>query len=130
MRIYNLLESIILPTDKNIELARKFVFKKWQERALEMGRCTPTDLSYSCKFTSQFAQKLFGGKLQGNKQHQFLNLNGKIIDLNIDAEDVKKLSDPHNHDPSFWNNKEHRKSMKSCELRVKQWVEEFINENT
>lgn len=112
----------------NIALARSFVLTKWRERAKEMGRPSPKDLSDSCKFTSQFARIIFGGELAGNQKHQFVRLdNGDILDLNFYADDVqKKIKDPHRHDPSFFGNPEHEESMASCRGRVMEWIREFI----
>jgi hypothetical protein len=121
--------AFIEPSEENIARARAFAMEKWKERARERGSPDPADLSYSCKFTSLFAQRLFGGKIQGNYDHQFLALpDGKIVDLNIDAEDVKKLGDrAHQHDPLFLNkrNRDWRDSMQSVQPRVDRWVEEF-----
>ncbi len=118
----------IQATAKNIALARRFVWQKWKERAKEMGRPVPEDLSDSCKFTSQFARIIFGGELQGNVDHQFVRLpNGRILDLNKSAEDVqKKIDHPHIHDPEFFGNPVHEESMASCRGRVLRWVDEFI----
>jgi hypothetical protein len=126
MKLLEDASNYIPATPENIERAKEFVFDKWKERATERGSPEPLDLSYSCKFTSQFARKLFGGKLQGNYDHQYLKTaDGQIIDLNLDADDVKALSDPHAHDPAFFGNRDHRNSMKSCLPRVNKWVEEF-----
>lgn len=114
-------------TPENIALAREFVFQKWKERAAENGREEPKDLSLSCKFTSQFSQRLFGGTIRGSYDHQFVVLpNDQILDLNIDAEDVRRLEDPHRHDPAFFGTRDHRISMKSCRPRVDAWVKEFV----
>lgn len=122
-------EPLLPATPENIEKAKAFVLKKWRERATERGLRAPTDLSSSCKFSSLFAQRVFGGKLRGNWDHQFVVLpDGKVLDLNLDAEDVRALDDPHRHDRSFWGNREHRESMASCEPRVAAWVEEFRRE--
>jgi RNA:NAD 2'-phosphotransferase (TPT1/KptA family) len=121
-------ENYLSATPQNIQKAKNFVFKKWQERAEENGRPAPNDLSNSCKFGSLFAQKIFGGKLQGNYDHQYVVLpTGQIIDFSHDAEDVKKLKNPHYHDSLFWKNSEHKESMKSCLPRVNKWVEDFKN---
>ena len=126
MRYHQLLENIIPATPENITKAKEFVFRKWQERAKELGRPEPTDLSSSCKFGSLFAQKIFGGKLQGNYDHQYVVLaNGQIIDFSHDAADVQKLKKVYYHDSLFWNNPDHRESMKSCLPRVNKWVDEF-----
>lgn len=124
--IFENLKRILSPTKHNIEVAKAFVLKKWKERASERGYKEPNDLSSSCKFSSLFAQKIFGGTIFGNENHQYVKLsNGIIIDLNIDAEDVKLLASPHSHDEEFWKNTEHKESMKSCIPRVNRWVEEF-----
>ena len=114
-------------TPENIELARKFMMAAWDKRAEELGRKDPPDLSDSCKFSSQFARIIFGGELQGNVDHQFVRLaNGRILDLNMYADDVQhKIDHPHIHDPEFFGNPEHEKSMASCRGRVFQWVEDF-----
>lgn len=161
MRYQDLFEhsTVKLPiaaTPQNLQLAKDFVFLKWKERSKERGDFAPTDLSGSCKFSSMFAQKIFGGKLAGNENHQYVMLNGTIIDLNIDAEDVVNFQKeydrdgfigykkskygwmewhgpPHEHDEIFFNNQDHRESMKSCRPRVNQWVEEFkeiLSQNT
>lgn len=143
--IINLVEAVQAPipaTEENIERAKAFVLKKWIERWHERNPNgptynaffgwdrEPTDLSSACKFSSMFAQRVFGGQLRGNIDHQFVKLpDGRILDLNIDAEDVRKLrasGDPHRHDRAFWGNPEHLDAMKSCEPRVGQWVSEFL----
>ena len=116
-------------TQDNIVKAKTFVLKKWQERAAERGK-TVDDLSNACKFSSMFAQRIFGGTIQGNYDHQYLVLSDRVIDLNDDAMDVQKMSNPYRHDKSFFGKKDHKASMKSCEPRVEKWVEEFIRNNT
>lgn len=118
----------LAPTEENIKKAQDFVLQKWKERAEEYNLPTPTDLSKSCKASSMFAQRIFGGKIKGSYSHQYVELdNGKILDLNIDAEDVKALDIPHRHDKSFFGNPEHKQSMRSLEPRVDRWVKEFSN---
>ena len=116
--------GVLSPTDENIARATAFVLKKWRERAAERGQVEPKDLSSSCKFTSMFAQAIFGGTLRGNWAHQYIVVDDKIIDLNRDAEDVKG-KDVYHHDSKWWGNAEHNASIRSCEDRVKLWVEEF-----
>ncbi len=127
MRYSELLETLN-PTPENIEAAKEFVLRKWKDRAKERGSAEPVDLSYSCKFSSMFAQKIFGGKIQGSYDHQYVVKDGQVIDLNLDAADVKALSNPHKHDPLFFGNRDHKISMKSCEPRVNQWVDEFLSQ--
>lgn len=130
-RLINLVESFqraSLPaTPENIELAREFVFRKWKERATEFGKPEPADLSYACKFSSMFAQRIFGGRLQGNIDHQFLRTpDGQIVDLNIEAADVKALgAGAHQHDAGWFGCPDHKDSMASCRPRVAAWVREF-----
>ncbi len=117
-------------TPENISAAKTFLMKKWVERHRERNGYTaepPLDLSSSCKFTSLFARAIFGGKLAGNWNHQYVILpSGEILDLNVDAADVKAMGNAaYQHDSKWWNNRDHRASLASCRARVEQWVEEF-----
>lgn len=122
-------EEYLPATPKNIEKAKAFVLAKWKERAEERGHAEPEDLSSSCKFSSLFAHRIFGGKLQGNYDHQYVVVDGEIVDLNVDAKDVRDLMDdgidPHEHDSDFWGNEDHLESLASCDARVYKWVQEF-----
>ena len=110
-----------------IAMAKAFVMEKWIERAIELGRPTPIDLSNSCKFSSMFAQAIFGGRLEGHVDHQFVRLtDGSILDLNEDGADVRAMANPHRHDARFWGNPEHAEALISCKPRVARWVEEFL----
>lgn len=114
------------PRPDILEIVRQVAFEGWRERARERGRQDPEDLSGSCKFTSLLAQRLFGGRLRGNADHQYLELPGKVrVDLNAEARDVLALQadgiDPWRHDPLFWGNSDHRASLLSCKARVDQW---------
>ncbi|MEP3670906.1 MAG: hypothetical protein ABJN42_29775 [Roseibium sp.] len=116
----------IAPTPENIAAARDFVFEKWNERAAERGLAPRSDLSGSCKFSSLFAQTVFGTSLQGNYHHQFGVLaDGTVLDLNAEARDVQELDNPWVHDPDFWENPEHIESLESCAPRVAGWIKEF-----
>jgi|PlaIllAssembly_1097288.scaffolds.fasta_scaffold1327671_1 hypothetical protein len=113
----------MLPTPENIALAKQFVFEKWKERAKEYGHEEPADLQSACKFASIFAQRIFGGQLRGNYDHQWVDLNGQVIDLaDYIADDMENV---YLHDRGFWGNKDHKESMASCEPRVARWVQEF-----
>jgi hypothetical protein len=82
-----------------------------------------------CRFSSLSAQRAFDGKIQGNYDHQYVvSSDGCILDLNDDAEDVRKSSNPHRRDKRFWNNKDHRESMDSCRPRVEAWINYFEKE--
>lgn len=120
----------VLPlNDQTMAQARLFLKKKWTERFQERNGAgkAPADMSGSCKFVSMFVQRVFGGEIRGNRQHQFNVIDGKVVDFNHDASDVREIADPHRHDPKFWGNSEHVKSMQSCEQRVAAWVEEFLS---
>lgn len=119
--------GILAPTDENLAQAKAFLRQKWTERYRERhGSGAPADMSDSCKFVSLFVQKVFGGEMRGNPRHQFNWINGQLVDLNSDANDVRTMPDPHQHDTAFWGNREHRASMRSCETRVNAWVKEFV----
>jgi hypothetical protein len=119
-----LLETPIPATPENIQKAKEFVLGKWRERASEYGFEEPANLESACKFSSMFAQRVFGGRLEGNWDHQYLVLhNGRILDL---TEGVGlDVEDSYLHDEDFWGNEEHEESMQSCLPRVERWVAEF-----
>ena len=116
--------GLIPITPENLAKAKLFAMEKWKERARERGQEEPADLTDACKFCSLFAQRLFGGRIEGNWHHQYVRIDDQIIDL-TDAVGVK-IGNPYFHDRGFWGNKEHKESMASCEARVNQWVQEFM----
>ena len=121
-------EGFLQSTPENIAKARTFLLRKWKERAVEIGREVPVTLESACKFCSIFAQRVFGGRLEGHYDHQYVRLqDGSILDL-TDAVGLDK-ENAYRHDRRFWGNSDHRESMKSCEPRVNRWVEEFKAEN-
>jgi hypothetical protein len=120
------------PSPANIAKAKAVALEGWRERARERGLDKlPSDLSGACKFASMFAQRLFGGELRGNHDHQFLLLDGAIIDLTDGSEELDRLradgKDPYLHDRRFWGNREHKESMRSCERRVNAWTQKFLD---
>lgn len=124
-------EPPLQATPGAIAFARGFLLVKWKERALERGSAEPSDLSNGCKFAYMFAQRVFGGALRGNWDHQFVTLpSGQLLDLTAPCVNVAELAaanrDPYRHDVDFWGNHEHLASMASCEPRVTRWVGEFL----
>jgi hypothetical protein len=114
-------------TPDAVALARAFVFERWRERQAILGHPDPADLSGSCKFTSLFAARIFGGLRKGNDMHEHVRLpDGSVLDLNAGAADVAALADPYRHDPAFWNNPDHRESVRSCGPRVDAWARIFL----
>lgn len=130
-----------------IAAAQYFVGLRWAERQAERlaqsqaqhqiepdtspapprAGSAPQDLAGACKFASMFAQRLFGGSLRGNGDHQYLQRDdGRIIDLCALASDVAEIRrlgrDPYRHDRRWFGNAEHKASMRSCEERVDAWV--------
>ena len=124
----------IKASEDAVRHARAFALLMWQERhdekAAEWKAATgsdwtrerPADLSSSCKFTSLFAAVVFGGEMKGNYDHQFAAADGKIIDLNAEADDVKGRAGVHEHDPDFFWSPDHLDSLRSCLPRVERWL--------
>jgi putative endonuclease len=130
-----------------IAAAQYFVELRWAERQAErlsrlqsqyqiepesspassLAGPAPQDLAGACKFASMFAQRLFGGGLRGNVDHQYLQRDdGRIIDLCALANDVAEIRskgrDPYRHDRRWFGNAEHKASLRSCDERVDAWV--------
>ncbi|MBO9428721.1 hypothetical protein [Sulfitobacter sp. R18_1] len=121
-------EGVYPVSDELMAVAAAFCLERWRERAEERGLPVPRDLSYACKFTSLFLRELIGGEIKGNWDHQFVELDGEIYDLNRSAEDVANLVDPWHHDPEFMGNPEHVEALESCIPRVRTWVEKFMSQ--
>jgi len=128
--------GLVQPTSRNINKFVTFLREKWNARSKERYDSwgdtqdkpwqPPTTLEGACKFTSLFANRLFGGRMRGNEHHQYVELpNGKIID----PVPVPDMKDPQYHDDEFWMNPEHKQSLESCLPRVKGWVNEFMSMN-
>ncbi len=126
--------GLIQPTPRNLKRFEQFLKVKWAERSKQRYDSwgdtqdqpwqPPATLEGACKFTSLFANRLFGGRMRGNQQHQFLELpNGKIID----PVPVPGVANPQQHDEEFWMNPDHKDSLESCLPRVNEWVQEFMS---
>mgnify|MGYP006352167655 CR=1 FL=1 len=126
-RLLTELDGTLPATDKNVAKARAFVWKKWRERADELGRPEPKDLTGACKFASIFARYVFGGTLRGNADHQFLVLaDGKIVDLTSGSSDVFALEEPYRHSSMWWGNRDHVYSLEAADPRASVWAAEFL----
>lgn len=119
----------LLPlTEENATRSASFLLRKWKERASERREAEPADLSNSCKFVTLFVKHVFGGHIEGHHAHQFNVIDGRVVDINRDAADVRRLPDPHAHDESFFANPDHLDSLASCMPRVSRWIDEFLLE--
>ena len=112
------------PNQRNLRAARAFLRRKWKLRAQELHRPLPRDLSGACKFAALFAQRVFGGTLQSNPDHDYVICGGDIIDL-TNADGVL-LPNPYRHDRYHHLNREHIESLELNLPRVQSWVEEFL----
>lgn len=117
-------------TEDALILARQVALAGWRERTKERCWPEPKDLSGSCKFSTLLVKTLFGGVVQGHTDHQYNVVNGKVLDLNADADDVQKLLASgdvvYRHDLAFFGNDDHLDSMLSCLPRVACWSERFV----
>lgn len=128
--------GLIQATPNNLKRFEQFLKVKWAERSKQRYDSwgdtqdkpwqPPATLEGACKFTSLFANRLFGGRMRGNQKHQYLELpNGKIID----PVPVPGVANPQQHDEEFWMNPDHKDSLESCLPRVNEWVKEFMSMN-
>lgn len=133
----------------SIQQAKDFLFDKWRERAIERGRTEPTDLSSACKFGALFAKELFGGEIKANDFHTWVELNGQVIDLTQDSQEVQHMlrgevppsqlayarqwgleipeEGIYTEDEDFMEDEDFIDSLKSCMPRVYSWVNEIMN---
>jgi len=118
----------IKATEENLEAVRAYCLGMWRDRHIQQTGSDvglPADLSSACKFTALFGSVVFGADIGGNYDHVFNVLDGKIIDINARADDVKALEDPYRHDDEFISSDDFQASMESCVRRVEQWISEF-----
>jgi hypothetical protein len=111
---------------ENFSLAKEFVFTKWCETARIRNLTIPIDLSRSCKYSSLFAQSIFGGVIRGHYEHQYNFIDGRLVDLSHDALDVGKMSNPYLHEKSYFDLPEIQTSLEKCSHRTEQWATEFM----
>lgn len=120
--------GILAPSRAAIAAAKRFLLAQWQDRAAEYGRAPVSTLQNACKFSSLFAWMVFGGRLEGNADHQWVRLaGGQLLDLSDYAGYRFYPSGvAYGPDPAFWLNPEHRRSLDACAERVNAWVATFI----
>lgn len=112
-------------TAENVAAAAAFVFRRWRERAVELGLEEPSDLSGACKFCALFAKALFGGVLDGNYDHVFVRVGGEVIDLAAGSREVAGMAEPYRSDDEFLEMEDFHYSMGTCLGRVRRWIAEF-----
>ena len=116
-------------SDELLQIAYQIAIDGWRARAKERGNSSPIDLSGSCKFSTLFVKSIFGGAVQGNKDHQYNVIDGIVVDLNAGSQDIKGMTDKgidvYRHDELFFGNEDHLASMLSCVGRVKDWKSQF-----
>jgi hypothetical protein len=108
--------------------AKVFAFRKWCEFAIERKARQPEDLSGACKYGSQFMRQIFGGTIEGHFEHQFNRINGRLVDLGHDAQDVGRMRYPYLHEAGYFDVPEQQAAMRACLPRVASWVEAFMGE--
>lgn len=118
-------DGLIEVSPENVAAAAGFALDRWRERALELGRVEPSDLSGACKFCALFAKALFGGAVDGNDEHVFVRVDGGIVDLSAASADVACLDDPYASDEAHLWNEDLHYSLSTCLARVRTWVANF-----
>jgi hypothetical protein len=121
-------EGPLEATDDLIDAARSFAFERWQEMAAERGTPAPADMSGACKFNALFVKLTFGGEIQGNYDHVHAVVEGRVIDLQADAADVKALADPYRNDEDFIWDDDFAYSIGTCLVRCQEWSRRFVAE--
>lgn len=110
-------------TQEAIERAKAFCLKTW--RATSDGA---TDLSGSCHITSLFAREVFGGRVIGNSEHQFIRLHdGDVLDLNMDSEAVAQGAS-YEVDEAFLRSPEYAQQVSAANETVQNWLQVFSRE--
>jgi hypothetical protein len=69
---------------------------------------------------------VFGGAIRGHFEHQYNFIEGRLVDLSHDAEDVGQMSNPYLHEPEYFLMPEFQASLSRCVPRAERWAEEFL----
>lgn len=127
---------------------KQFITERWNERAQQLGRDEPADLTGACIFATAFAQRILGGQLRGNWHHTYLQMeDGQIIDLtegagvreqalermDLHAQHPSSRSpffvgpdvDIHQHDPAFLRTSDFMDTWQSVQDRAEQWAQMY-----
>ena len=114
------------PTEANVEAARAFVLDRWRERAAEMGKPEPKDLSGGCMLAALFVKAAFGGAIRGNFHHVHNVVGGAVLDLSAGSADVRALPDPYRHDRRFMAEPDFHENLASWTYRLEPWLDAFL----
>jgi len=115
------------PDDEAVEAARTFLLDRWRERATELGKPAPADLSGGCLMATLFVKAIFGGAIRGNYHHVHNVVGGRRIDLSEASADVAALADPYRHDPRFMREPDFHENLVSWTYRMEPWLEAFLS---
>ena len=113
-------------SEQALGIALNILTNGWRQRANDRNEPAPVDNSNSCKFATILVKTIFGGTIEGNYDHQYNVIDGVIIDLNKDCDDVitlkEKKQNPYRHDSIFFQSEDHLDSMLSCIPRIATWL--------
>lgn len=131
-------------TPENIAAAERFVLSAWKRYTKERHGQEAVDLSNACKFSTVFAQALFGGRVRANYYHCWLESpTGELVDLTQGVqfrdgipEDLQlratkaglDVGTPFTHDPRIFNEPEFVNGLGSLYTIVRSWVREFLDQ--
>lgn len=128
-RYFDAFDAGLEPTPEILSDIRSFLLEKWRERAEEgfaEGVTIPVDLSASCKFSALFASVVFGADIVGNENHVFNIVDGEILDINAEADDVRRMGESaYEIDEEFMLSEDFDRSMRTCVQRVTEWLNEY-----
>ncbi len=92
----------------------------WRNRARELGRGTPKDLTGACKFGALIAHRLYGGAIEATWEHAWVRgPDGQVIDL----PGPPYQGFDYTPDRSFMARPEWKESLTSCVPRVERQLQ-------
>lgn len=112
--------------EEAVEAARAFLLERWRERAAELGKPEPADLSGGCLMAALFVKAVFGGTIRGNYDHVHNVVGGRRVDLSEASADVAALADPYRHDPRFMREPDFHENLASWTYRMEPWIDAFL----
>ena len=105
---------------------QQVLWNLWEDRAIDLGRDDPQDLTGSCKFGALLAQQVYGGRIEATWEHTWVRTPPEpkgwgIIDLTGPPYEGFDYTP----DPRFMRRPEFKESLASCAPRVKHYADDL-----
>lgn len=116
-----MIKFLKLFSSPSVEEAKAFFLSKWRERAKQLNKPLPRTISPSDSLpAAMFVRSVVGGRLEANRFHCWIRLDGKIIDVTDRSHKADYIEDP-----KVMNSQEFKEKMSTISWRIKDYLKEW-----